>query len=64
LLDESWYLDLDDPTRQKRLVDRHEQHGLSHPQVVDWTAGTDQANAVLVAAGRERADLAVTMVTP
>jgi pantothenate kinase len=64
LLDESWFLDLDDPTRQERLVTRHEQHGMSHQQAVDWTAGTDQANAVLVAAGRERADLAVTVVTP
>lgn len=62
LLDESWYLELDDPTRRERLVRRHEQHGMSHGQAVDWAGGTDQANAVLVAAGRERADLVVTVV--
>jgi pantothenate kinase len=62
MLDESWYLELDDPIRRERLVRRHEQHGMSHRQAVDWTSGTDQANAVLVAEGRERADLVVTVV--
>jgi pantothenate kinase len=62
LLDESWYLELDEPTRLARLVRRHERHGMTHQQAVDWAGGTDQANAVLVARGRERADLVVTVV--
>jgi pantothenate kinase len=64
LLDESWFLELDEPTRMDRLVRRHERHGMTHQQAVDWAGGTDQANAVLVARGRGRADLVVTVVAP
>jgi pantothenate kinase len=64
LLDESWYIELDDPTRRERLVRRHEQHGMNHHQAAEWTGTTDQANAVLIAASRERADLAVVVVAP
>jgi pantothenate kinase len=64
LLDESWYLELDEPTRLDRLVRRHERHGKTHQQAVDWAGGTDQVNAVLVARGRDRADLVVTVVAP
>jgi pantothenate kinase len=63
LLDESWYLELDEPTRLDRLVRRHERHGMTRQQAVDWAGGTDQANAVLVAGGRARADLVVTVIT-
>ena len=56
LLDESWYLDVDDATRQQRLVSRHQRHGMGHEQAVAWTLGTDQANAAVVASSRERAD--------
>lgn len=61
LLDESWYLELDDPTRQQRLVSRHEQYGMTHERAVAWTLGTDQANAQLVAASRRRADRVWTL---
>jgi pantothenate kinase len=64
LLDESWYLELDEPTRLDRLVRRHERHGKTHQQALDWAGGTDQANAVLIARGRDRADLVVTVVGP
>ncbi len=62
MLDDSWYLHVDDPTRQHRLVGRHQQHGMTEAQAVSWTAGTDQANAELVADGRDRADLTITVV--
>jgi pantothenate kinase len=64
LLDDSWYLELDEPTRLDRLVRRHERHGKTHQQAVDWAGGSDQANAVLIARGRDRADLVVTVVAP
>jgi len=64
LLDESWYLELDEPTRLDRLVRRHERHGKTHQQPVDWAGGSDQANAVIIARGRDRADLVVTVVAP
>lgn len=61
LLDECWYLDIDDGTRQDRLVRRHEQHGMNHSQASAWAAGTDQNNATLVAVGRSRAQVIVTI---
>ena len=63
LLDEAWYLELDPATRHERLVRRHEQHGKTHTEAEAWTSGSDEVNAVLVAATRDRADLRVT-VTP
>ncbi|MGP4048104.1 nucleoside/nucleotide kinase family protein [Streptomyces sp. 2A115] len=59
LLDESWYLEIDDALRRQRLVARHEAHGKRHDEAVAWTHGSDQANAELVARGRTRADLVV-----
>ena len=61
LLDETWYLDVDPITRRDRLVRRHEQHGKTHAEAEAWTDGSDEANAVLIAATRERADLVVTV---
>jgi len=63
LLDEAWYLELDATTRHERLVRRHEQHGKTHAEAEAWTSGSDEANAALVAATCDRADLRV-MVTP
>jgi pantothenate kinase len=61
LLDEAWYLELDPATRHERLVRRHEQHGKTHAEAEAWTSGSDEVNAVLVAATRDRADLRVTV---
>jgi pantothenate kinase len=61
LLDERWYLELDAATRHERLVRRHEQHGKTHAEAVAWTGGLDGANAMLIAATRDRADLTVTV---
>ncbi|MDP4302843.1 nucleoside/nucleotide kinase family protein [Leptothrix discophora] len=55
LLDEVWYLDVDDGLRNGRLVSRHEQHGRSPEAARAWVAGTDEPNARLIAATRERA---------
>lgn len=55
LLDEVWYIDVDDALRNTRLVRRHEQHGRSPEAARAWVAGTDEPNARLIAACRERA---------
>ncbi|GAA4789485.1 nucleoside/nucleotide kinase family protein [Streptomyces ziwulingensis] len=59
LLDEVWFCALDERERVRRLVARHEEYGKSHQDAVDWALGSDQRNADLVAAGRDRADLVV-----
>jgi pantothenate kinase len=61
LLDEAWYLDIDLTTRRDRLVRRHERHGKTHAEAEAWTDGSDEANAALIAATRDRADLVVTV---
>ncbi|MDQ1050663.1 nucleoside/nucleotide kinase family protein [Streptomyces sp. V4I2] len=58
-LDEVWFCDLDEDERVRRLVARHEEFGKGHDEAVAWVLGSDQRNAELVAATRERADLVV-----
>jgi pantothenate kinase len=59
LFTEVWYADLDRPTRLRRLIDRHVRFGKEEPAAEAWATGTDERNAVLVTATRERADLVV-----
>ncbi len=56
LLDEVWYVDVDDGLRTERLTRRHEQFGRSAQAAQDWVQGTDEPNAQLIAATRSRAD--------
>jgi pantothenate kinase len=58
-LDEVWFCELDEAERVRRLVARHEEFGKDHEAAVAWVLGTDQRNADLVAATRDRADLVV-----
>lgn len=58
-LDEVWFCEIDEAERVRRLVARHEEFGKGHAEAVAWVAGTDQLNADLVAATRDRADLVV-----
>lgn len=61
LLDECWYVDLDEDTRIERLTNRHIESGKDPVAARDWTLGPDQSNADLVATTKERADLVVTL---
>ncbi len=56
LLDESWYVAIDDDLRRQRLVARHEHFGRSPDAARAWVAGTDEPNARLIAASADRAD--------
>ena len=59
LLDEVWYVDVDDALRIERLVRRHEQYGRSAQAARDWVTNTDEPNARRIAATRMRADFAM-----
>jgi pantothenate kinase len=59
LLTEVWYADLDQSSRLRRLIDRHMRFGKPEPAAVEWATGTDERNALVIAATRERADLIV-----
>ncbi|WP_093770981.1 nucleoside/nucleotide kinase family protein [Streptomyces sp. yr375] len=58
-LDEVWFCELAEAERVRRLVARHEEFGKGHEAAVAWVSGTDQRNADLVAATRDRADLVI-----
>jgi pantothenate kinase len=55
LLDDVWYVDVDDRLRVDRLTQRHEQFGRSREDAVAWVEGTDEPNARLIEASRARA---------
>lgn len=59
LLDECWYLQVDESLRLRRLVDRHRAYGRDPAAARDRAYGSDQANAELIAATRHRAQLVV-----
>lgn len=58
-LDEVWFCEVAEDERIRRLVARHEEFGKEPERAMAWVLGTDQRNADLVAATRERADLVV-----
>ena len=59
LLDDTWYVDVDDGVRIGRLTRRHEQFGRSPQDAARWVAVTDEPNARLIAASRPRASFCV-----
>ncbi|WP_242497320.1 nucleoside/nucleotide kinase family protein [Nocardioides oleivorans] len=61
LLAEVWYVDVDDDLRLARLIARHEQFGKSPAEAREWVLRSDEANARLVAATRDAADLVVDL---
>ncbi len=60
LFDLTGHLDLDDAVRVERLVARHVRHGRSPDEAREFVLRSDEANAALVAASRNRADVIVT----
>jgi pantothenate kinase len=55
LLDEVWYVEVDDRVRLERLLRRHQQFGRSLEAAQAWVAQTDEPNARRIAATRPRA---------
>lgn len=56
LLDECWYVGVDDTLRRSRLIARHRQFGRSADEAAAWVESTDEPNARRIAATRARAD--------
>jgi len=52
-----WFLDLDDEIRRQRLIARHRSFGRSEAEARRRALGSDEANALLIKATRDRADL-------
>lgn len=61
LLDEVWFLDVPAGERQRRLVERRLSFGDSADGARAWVREVDEANAAIVLAGRDRADVLVRL---
>ena len=61
LLDEAWYVDMDEETRLRWLIQRHVEFGKSPEAARAWVLRSDEANAELVAATRDRADVLIRL---
>jgi pantothenate kinase len=61
LLDEVWFVDVDDAVRVPRLIARHIEFGKSAAAAREWVMRSDEANAAVVAATRDRADVVVRL---
>lgn len=63
LLDEVWFLAVDESLRRDRLIARHQTFGRTLTEARTRTLGSDEHNAVLINATRPKADLVLTAVT-
>ena len=61
LLDEAWYVEMDEDTRVEWLIQRHIAFGKAPDAARAWVMRSDQPNAAVVAATRERADMVVRL---
>ena len=61
LLDESWFIEVDDNLRIERLVNRHHKFGKSKADAHSWATGSDENNAKIVAQTRAMADVIINL---
>ena len=61
LLDELWFIDVDDEKRLERLIARHIAYGKSPADAESWSRGSDEVNAHTIATGRSRAHAVVAL---
>ena len=61
LLDEIWFIDVDDEKRLERLIARHIAYGKSPEDAASWSRGSDEVNARTIAAGSSRAHAVITL---
>ncbi len=62
LLDETWWVEVDDDLRRDRLVARHVAYGKDPSLARAWVLGSDEANARTVASGRSDADWLIRVI--
>lgn len=56
LLDEVWFVDVDDEQRLRQLLERHMRYGRTREDALHWIETTDEPNARRIAATAHRAD--------
>jgi pantothenate kinase len=63
LLDDAWYVEMDEETRLRWLIQRHIDFGKTPDEARTWVMRSDQANAAVSAATRDRADVVYRLAT-
>jgi len=61
LLDEAWYVQIDEELRVQRLIQRHIEFGKTPEYAREWVMRSDERNAELVAATAPSADVLVRL---
>jgi pantothenate kinase len=61
LLDESWYVDIDDTVRIERLIRRRLDLGNTQEEAAAWATGSDEINAQIIGRTRPLADVVVSV---
>ena len=61
LLDELWFIDVDDEKRLERLIARHIAYGKSPADAQSWSRGSDEVNARTIATGISRAHAVIAL---
>jgi pantothenate kinase len=61
LLDEVWFIEIDDETRLRRLIDRHIAFGKSPEAAESWSRGSDEVNAQIIAKSKARAHAVIQL---
>lgn len=59
LLDEVWFVDVDDAQRHEQLLERHMRYGRERQAALDWIENTDEPNARRIALTAPKADFRV-----
>jgi pantothenate kinase len=59
LLDEVWFVEVDDAQRHAQLLARHMRYGRTRQDALDWIENTDEPNARRIALTAARADFQV-----
>ena len=61
LIDETWFVEPGEALRHERLIARHVAFGKDPASARQWALGSDEDNARVIAATRDRADLVVSL---
>ena len=61
LLDQSFYIEIDDEIRLQRLIDRHIRYGKSPEAAKAWSLGSDETNARFIATTKDLASAIINL---
>ncbi len=61
LLDQSWYIEIDDEIRIQRLIARHIRYGKSPQDAEAWSLGSDEMNARFIEKSANRAEKVINL---